>query len=139
MSRLLSLAARVASRIAQQQGENLPPTAPPEVVSQEQQGQQQQGQQEQVGYIKHEKGKGYCVKSEHNKDWSGGCYPSHGEAEKRLKQVEKFKHMKGSVTPQAVAHDIRLVAALLANSRQPSLGIVLSDLRSIVSAMECSE
>jgi len=44
------------------------------------------------GYIKEEHGK-YCVKSKHNKDWSGGCYDTKAEAEKRLKQVETFKHM----------------------------------------------
>ncbi len=37
-------------------------------------------------------GKGYCVKSEKNPDWNGGCFPSKGEAEKRLNQVEYFKH-----------------------------------------------
>ena len=45
-----------------------------------------------AAYIKEEGGK-YCVKSESNTDWSGGCYDSKGEAEKRLKQVEMFKHM----------------------------------------------
>jgi len=51
-------------------------------------------QQEETGVVRHEKGKGYCVKSEKNSDWSGGCYPSKGEAEKRLQQVEMFKHQK---------------------------------------------
>jgi len=45
-----------------------------------------------TSYIKKEKGK-YCVKSHKNKDWSGGCYDTKGEAEDRLKQVEMFKHM----------------------------------------------
>ena len=36
----------------------------------------------------------YCVRSEKNKDWSGGCYDTKEEAEKRLQQVEMFKHMK---------------------------------------------
>ena len=31
---------------------------------------------------------GYCVKSEKNPDWSGGCYPTKGEAEKRSENVE---------------------------------------------------
>jgi hypothetical protein len=134
---LLSVAARVVSlRTAQ---DDMPPDAPPAVVSQqEQQGQQEcYGQQEQVGYVKHEKGKGYCVKSEKNPGWSGGCYGDKGEAEKRLNQVEMFKHMKkGAVTPMDIAHDIRLVASRLANSTQPSLEIVLSDLQSIVAAMD---
>jgi len=36
----------------------------------------------------------WCVKSEKNPDWSGGCYSSKEEAEKRLKEIEMFKHMK---------------------------------------------
>lgn len=36
----------------------------------------------------------WCVKSEKNPDWSGGCYESKGKAENRLNQVEMFKHMK---------------------------------------------
>jgi hypothetical protein len=129
---LLSIAARIA-----EQHPGMPADAPPQVVSQQQQGQQQQeGQQEQVGYVKHEKGKGYCVKSEKNSDWSGGCYPSEGEAKKRLNQVEMFKHMKkGAVTPEDIAHDLRIVAARLANSKKPDVRIVLSDLRSIFGAI----
>jgi len=42
-----------------------------------------------------EKGGEFCVKSENNPDWSGGCYPSREKANKRLEQVEMFKHMKG--------------------------------------------
>lgn len=45
-----------------------------------------------TAYIKKEKGK-YCVKSEKNPDWSGGCYDSKKRAEERLKQVEMFKNM----------------------------------------------
>ena len=44
--------------------------------------------------IKKTPGKGYCVKSEKNSDWSGGCYPSKNEAEERLDDVEMFKHME---------------------------------------------
>lgn len=50
---------------------------------------------ERVSYVKKVPGKGYCVKSKGNPDWSGGCYPTKAEAEKRLNQVEMFKHMKG--------------------------------------------
>jgi hypothetical protein len=122
---LLLLAARVA------QNPGLPAEAPPRVVSQE-----QQSQQEQVGYIKHEKGKGYCVKSEKNSDWSGGCYPSKGEAEKRLNQVEMFKHMKkGAVTPEDVVHDLRLIATRLSNSNAPDIRVVMSDLRSVLAGI----
>jgi hypothetical protein len=123
---------RIAARVAQENPGALPAEAPP-VVSQ----QTQEGQQEQVSYIKHEKGKGYCVKSPKNKDWSGGCYPSEGEAKKRLNQVEMFKHMKkGSVASEDIAHDLDLIAARLANSEAPSLEIVLSDLKSILSAID---
>ena len=45
--------------------------------------------------IKKEKGK-YCVRSENNKSWNGGCYKSKSKAEKRLRQVEAFKHMSKS-------------------------------------------
>jgi hypothetical protein len=41
--------------------------------------------------IRKEKGE-FCVRSPDNPDWSGGCYPSEGEAEKRLEQVEWFKN-----------------------------------------------
>lgn len=44
--------------------------------------------------IREEKGK-WCVKSESNPDWSGGCYDTKGEAEDRLGQVEAAKHAKG--------------------------------------------
>jgi hypothetical protein len=50
-----------------------------------------------TSYIKKEKGK-WCVKSEKNPGWSGGCYGTRAEAEGRLKQVEMFKHM-GSIPP----------------------------------------
>lgn len=45
--------------------------------------------------IRKEKGQ-YCVKSPDNPNWNGGCYPSKGEAEKRLEQVEWFKHKKAN-------------------------------------------
>jgi hypothetical protein len=48
---------------------------------------------ERQGYIKKEKGK-WCVKSEKNPGWSGGCYTNKEDAEKRLGQVEMFKAMK---------------------------------------------
>lgn len=34
----------------------------------------------------------YEVQSESNKDWSGGIFDTREEAEKRLRQVEYFKH-----------------------------------------------
>jgi hypothetical protein len=43
--------------------------------------------------IRKEKGE-FCVRSPDNPDWNGGCYPTKGEAEKRLQQVEYFKHKK---------------------------------------------
>lgn len=45
-----------------------------------------------VGYVKKIPGKGYCVKSKKNPDWNGGCYKTKAEAEKRLRQIEFFKH-----------------------------------------------
>lgn len=50
---------------------------------------------ESVSYVKKEKGK-YCVKSEHNPDWSGGCYDTKEEANERLRQVEAAKHAKAA-------------------------------------------
>lgn len=45
------------------------------------------------GYIKKTNGK-FCVKSEDNPRWSGGCYPTRKQAQKRLRQVEWFKRNK---------------------------------------------
>lgn len=44
-------------------------------------------------YIKKEHGQ-WCVHSEKNPSWSGGCYDTKEKAEKRLQQVEMFKHKK---------------------------------------------
>lgn len=41
-------------------------------------------------------GNEWCVKSPSNPSWNGGCYGSKEKAQKRLKQIEFFKH-KGSV------------------------------------------
>ena len=61
------------------------------------------GEQEETGVIRKTPGKGYCVKSEKNPDWSGGCYPSKGEAKERLKDVEMFKHMGSNFWDGAVS------------------------------------
>lgn len=48
-------------------------------------------------YIKRVQVKGktkYEVKSKKNPDWSGGTYSALEAAKERLKEVEKFKHMK---------------------------------------------
>jgi hypothetical protein len=58
--------------------------------------------EEKKAIVRKEKGKGYCVKSPDNPDWSGGCYPSKGEAEKRLHEVEYFKHKKESARKDKV-------------------------------------
>jgi hypothetical protein len=50
---------------------------------------------EQTAIVVKEDGK-WCVKSEKNPDWNGGCYKTKAEAEARLKQVEMFKHMGSS-------------------------------------------
>jgi len=49
--------------------------------------------EEHTGIIRKTPGKSeWCVKSEKNPDWSGGCYDSKAKAEKRLQEVEFFKH-----------------------------------------------
>lgn len=66
-------------------------------------------QRDQTGVIRKTPGKGYCVKSEHNPDWSGGCYPTMGEAKKRLEQVEAIKHVKSSRIVSSIKDDYALV------------------------------
>jgi DNA topoisomerase IB len=56
-----------------------------------------------VAIIVKEKGE-FCVRSPNNKDWNGGCYPSKGEAEKRLSEVEYFKHNKAMVERVAASY-----------------------------------
>ena len=56
--------------------------------------------QEETGVVDKTPGKGCCVKSEKNSDWSGGCYPTKGEAKDRLHEVEFFKHKKGAEVPK---------------------------------------
>ena len=48
-------------------------------------------------YIQQTKSKGktkYVVRSEKSPNWHGGTYASRSEAEKRLAEVEMFKHIK---------------------------------------------
>jgi hypothetical protein len=52
-------------------------------------------QSDYIGYIEETNNK-YEVKSKKNPNWSGGTYNTKEEAEKRLGQVEMFKHMKTS-------------------------------------------
>jgi len=85
---LIRIASRVAAGLSQPLSDR-PDYGSHEVVS----------QQEETGVVRKTPGKGYCVKSEKNPDWSGGCYPTKGEADDRLKQVEKFKHMKKASVP----------------------------------------
>ena len=50
-----------------------------------------------IARIVKEDGK-YCVKSEDpSSTWSGGCYKSKGEAEKRLREIEYFKHKSAAI------------------------------------------
>ena len=81
---LLRIAARVAAGLTQPLSDR-PDYGGREVLS----------QREETGVIRKTPGKGYCVKSEKNPDWSGGCYPTKGGADDRLEDVEMFKHMKG--------------------------------------------
>jgi hypothetical protein len=46
--------------------------------------------------IREEDGK-FCVRSPKNPDWSGGCFDTKGEAEKRLSEIEFFKRQATSV------------------------------------------
>lgn len=95
-------------------------------------------QQEQVSYIKHEEGKGYCVKSEKNSDWNGGCYPSKGEAEKRLTNVEMFKHMKegSAISPDDITLALRVVASKIESSNRPHIKLVFEEIERIADALE---
>ena len=47
-----------------------------------------------IAIIVEENGK-FCVRSPKNKKWNGGCFSTRAAAEKRLAEVEVFKHMKG--------------------------------------------
>lgn len=49
----------------------------------------------QVAYVQKKDGK-WCVRSESNPTWDGGCYDSEAKAKRRLQQVEFFKHRKAS-------------------------------------------
>lgn len=92
---LLKIAARVSADFSQPLSER-PDYGTREMVS-----------QEETGIVKKIPGKGYCVRSEKNPDWSGGCYPTKGEADERLKQVEKFKHMKKNSAESAEADNVK--------------------------------
>ncbi len=114
---MLSIAANVAARTAKD-------VMLEEVSQQQEVSQEQQGQQEQQGYIKKTPGKGYCVKSEKNSDWSGGCYPSKGEAKDRLQEVEMHKHMNSSSladTLPAIMHNASAFLELRDNPPQELL------------------
>jgi hypothetical protein len=123
MANLLAIAARVAA------GESNPDWMSALSVGEE--AEKGVAVQEDQGVVKKTPGKGYCVKSEKNPDWSGGCYPSKGKAKERLDQVEFFKH-KGSVasafSPEvdgmAQAHMDALVAATAAVEELDSRGLL---------------
>lgn len=65
----------------------------------------------------------WCVESEKNPDWNGGCYPSKGKAEDRLHQVEYFKH-KASAQDVWGEHIRDVVAATSAVEKLATLGLV---------------
>ena len=67
------------------------------------------GTQEQ-GVVRKTPGKGYCVKSEDNSDWSGGCYPTKSEAKDRLKQVEYFKHNSSDSLFKQIANRVAFMS-----------------------------
>ncbi len=49
---------------------------------------------ETIGKILKKKGKWCVVSGNPDSSWSGGCFDTKAEAEKRLRQVEYFKHNK---------------------------------------------
>lgn len=53
-----------------------------------------EGEMEVSGVIRKE-GDEWCVRSPDNPNWNGGCYKSKEKAQKRLQQVEFFKHKGG--------------------------------------------
>jgi hypothetical protein len=76
---------------------------------------------ETTGVVKKTPGKGYCVKSEKNPDWSGGCYPTKAEADDRLGEVEAAKHAKASSGLSAA--EVEFVATycdMILSSERPS-------------------
>lgn len=118
---LIRIAARISAGLTQPLSER-PDYGTREMVSQEQET-HINDTQEQQGIIKKTPGKGYCVKSEKNPDWSGGCYPTKGKAENRLKDVEMFKHMSTSLDDatesisKTVAQQEELTAGLVYKSK----------------------
>jgi hypothetical protein len=77
--------------------------------------------EEQTGVVRKTPGKGYCVKSEKNPDWSGGCYPTKGEADDRLEQVEAAKHAKASSgLSMAEAEFVASYCDMILSSEPPS-------------------
>ena len=53
-------------------------------------------------YVEYDQSKKqWCVRSENNPDWCGGCYDSESAAKERLKTVEMWKHMKGNKEMEA--------------------------------------
>lgn len=55
-----------------------------------------EGSLNKIAIIVEENGK-FCVRSPKNKKWNGGCFYTRAAAEKRLAEVEAFKHMKGGL------------------------------------------
>ncbi len=61
--------------------------------------------EERTAIIRKEKDK-WVVRSPHNKSWCGGRYDTKEEAEKRLREVEGFKHRGGSFVSAGLADDL---------------------------------
>jgi len=124
MSSHLVIAARIASSMSQPLSER-PDYGTRQMVSQEEC--QDTVSQEKESIIRKTPGKGYCVKSEDNPDWSGGCFPSKSEAKDRLKQVEYFKHKSSSSfsTSMDEAHDA--VSKTITNGCKVDSRVMFSD------------
>jgi hypothetical protein len=60
----------------------------------------------------------WCVKSENNPDWSGGCYPSKAQANKRLSEVEAAKAAKKGKKrkKKSAAKNLVFIAAVVCQS-----------------------
>lgn len=78
------------------------------------------------------KGDEFCVEAESGRNM--GCYSTKSKAEKRLKQVEMFKHMKGSKKAQKImdflSHENMVDAAELL--RQKGIGFKISGERELI-------
>lgn len=97
-------------------------SSPQESASSKEEPAKKEATSDYEGYIKEDSGK-YKVKSKNNPDWSGGTYDTKGKAEKRLQQVEMFKHMsKKACEADGVEPDPAFI------NRMTIVGVILDDI-----------